>query len=133
METRWLMFTFIWCCRQTLQNWILERPKINKVFICHRFFKITFNIKNCRLRDAFRPAAPGLSPKYTIYAFIIMVNLCYICHVKRTKINKKRLDLAHSKIIFYKKNIYKIEPTTFIWVEDVVLSKDIVGQKVTKF
>ena len=36
------------------------------------------------------PATPGSSPKHTIYAFIIIVNLCDFCHVKGTKLNKKR-------------------------------------------
>ena len=44
---------------------------------------------------AYHPATPGLSPKHTIYTFIIIVNLCYISHAKRRKINKKRPDLAH--------------------------------------
>ena len=43
------------------------------------------------------PAALGLSPKHTIYAFIITVNLCYICRVKSTKINIKRPDVTHLK------------------------------------
>ena len=40
------------------------------------------------------PAAPGSSPKHTIYDFIIY-SICAICHVKRTKINTKRPGLAH--------------------------------------
>ena len=32
----------------------------------------------------------------------LLSNLCYICHVKRTKINKKRPGLAHlKKLILY--------------------------------
>ena len=61
--------------------------------------------KNCRqgvppFLYTYHPAGPGLSPKHTIYAFIIYSqHLCYIFLVKRTKINKKRPGLAHSKRI----------------------------------
>ena len=41
-------------------------------------------------------SSAGSSPKHTIYAFIIC-SICAICHVKRTKINKKRPGLAHLK------------------------------------
>ena len=36
-------------------------------------------------------------PKHTIYAFIRLKYLWYICHVKRTKIKPKRPGLAHLK------------------------------------
>ena len=50
----------------------------------------------CRHPCAHHPAAPGSSPKHTIYAFIIYSTyLCYTCHGKRTKINKKRPGFAH--------------------------------------
>ena len=45
--------------------------------------------------SAYNLVIPGSSPKHTMNAFIFIVNLCYICHVKTTKINKKRPDLAH--------------------------------------
>ena len=48
---------------------------------------------------AYHPAAPGLDPKHTIYAFF---NLYWNCNEKRTKINKKRPGLAH----FFKKSCY---------------------------
>ena len=39
---------------------------------------------------AYHSAALGLSPNHTIYAFFhLKFSLCYICHVKRTKINKQ--------------------------------------------
>ena len=41
---------------------------------------------------AFHPAALGLSPKHTIYAFI---HLLKYCTVEKTKINKKRPGLAY--------------------------------------
>ena len=44
--------------------------------------------------DLSAPAASGSSPKHTIYTFIINSQ---ICHVKRTKLNKKRPGLAHFK------------------------------------
>ena len=44
------------------------------------------------------PWVPVPSTSSTLLSFI--VNLCYICHVKRTKINKKSPGLAH----FFKKN-----------------------------
>ena len=44
---------------------------------------------------AFHPAAPGLSPKHTIYAFIIYSENCPIfVIVKRTIINKKEAGLG---------------------------------------
>ena len=45
---------------------------------------------------AYHFAVLGSSPKHTIYAFIIY-SICAIgiCHVKSTKINKKRPGLAH--------------------------------------
>ena len=49
---------------------------------------------------AFHPAAPGLTPKHAIYAFIIYSQMCAISVLhgkKRTKIKKKRPVLAHLK------------------------------------
>ena len=52
---------------------------------------ISLPLKGCRHSSVdssvpYHPADPGLSPKYTIYAFIIY---CHICHVKWMKINEK--------------------------------------------
>ena len=41
------------------------------------------------------PAIPGSSPKHTLCALIFYSILCFICRVKRTKINKKRSGLAY--------------------------------------
>ena len=70
---------------------------------------VTFYIKNREPPQlsgficTFHPAAPGSSPKHTIYAFsFYIVQIVYICHsnwnVKRTKSSKKRPGMAQ----FYK-------------------------------
>ena len=43
---------------------------------------------------AYHTATQGSSPKHTIYTFFHLQYLRYICHVKRTKINKKRPGLT---------------------------------------
>ena len=50
-----------------------------------------------RLRTRF--CHPGFeSQAHHLYFYHLKPNLCYICHLKKTKINKKGPDLANLKI-----------------------------------
>ena len=60
------------------------------------------------IRLHLHPAAPGSSPKHTIYtfSFYLYSNLCYIFHLEKKKI-KNRPDLIQIKRITQRKTMYK--------------------------
>ena len=62
---------------------------------------------------AYHPAAPGSSPKHTIYAFISYSQIvCFICHVKRTNIKGRVWPIFKKKLdrISYDHKIFNIWP-----------------------
>ena len=82
---------------------LVPNGKIER-FVCANFFDIK-KVENGRTPQlsgsvgAFHPADPDSNPKHTMYTYQ------FLCHVKRTTINKKRSGLAHIEKRMQKKQL----------------------------
>ena len=88
------------CCK----NWIvyLKRPKINEKEDGVGPFKKPMLLRGAAIIQWICLRLPSCCPGFKseghhLFCYHLKSNLCSICHVKRTKINKTGPDLAHLK------------------------------------